>query len=68
VTDRPASSADLPAFARGSRCASCLHVALVRTARGATFLRCARAAGDARYPKYPAQPVLRCDGHAEAAR
>ncbi len=36
----------------------------VRTAAGARYLLCGRSAADPRYPKYPPQPLLRCDGFA----
>ena len=34
-------------------CATCHHALRVTTARGSTFYRCALAAEDARFPKYP---------------
>jgi len=36
---------------------------LVTSGKGTTFLLCRRAADDARYAKYPPQPVVRCAGH-----
>ena len=44
-------------------CASCAHARRVTSARGSTFILCARSQTDARYPKYPPLPVLRCAGH-----
>jgi hypothetical protein len=37
-------------------------VKLVRSDRDTVFYLCRRAATDARYPKYPPQPVLECAG------
>lgn len=50
----------------GGLCPVCVHVQRVESARGSLFLRCKLAASDPRFPKYPAQPVLRCPGHAPA--
>jgi len=47
----------------GGLCPSCLHLKLVTSGKGTTFLLCRRAADDARYAKYPPQPVVRCAGH-----
>jgi hypothetical protein len=33
----------------------------VKTAKGSRFLMCQHSQVDARYPKYPSQPTLRCD-------
>jgi hypothetical protein len=44
-------------------CGSCRHAVLRPTRRGTFYLRCALAATDARYPKYPRLPVIRCDGY-----
>ena len=48
---------------RAGLCASCAHASRVTSARGSTFILCARSQTDARYPKYPPLPVLRCAGH-----
>lgn len=37
---------------------------VVRSARGSAFVLCERSRRDARYARYPALPVLRCEGHA----
>lgn len=42
-------------------CASCRHAEILRSKRSA-FLRCARAAADARFARYPPLPVLSCPG------
>jgi len=39
---------------------------VVRTERGSAFYRCARAAEDPRFPKYPRLPVIRCAGYEPA--
>ena len=47
-------------------CGRCRHRRLVRNRRGSTFHMCERSSTDARYPKYPPLPVLRCEGYEEA--
>ena len=44
-------------------CATCRHAVLRPTRRGTTYLRCGRAASDARFPKYPRLPVRTCAGY-----
>lgn len=44
-------------------CANCRHAQRIFNRRGSVFLLCGRAAGDARYLRYPPLPVLRCPGH-----
>jgi hypothetical protein len=44
-------------------CASCVHARQVSSARGSTFWLCRKSESDARFPKYPRLPVLRCEGH-----
>ena len=48
--------------ARIGLCATCAHARIVPTPR-ATYWRCALAATDPRFAKYPRLPVLECDGH-----
>jgi hypothetical protein len=43
-------------------CARCRHARIVETPRGSTFYLCRRAEIDARFPKYPRLPVIRCAG------
>jgi hypothetical protein len=43
-------------------CATCRNMREVRTARS-RFLLCELSVTDAAYPKYPPQPVVRCDGY-----
>ena len=47
-------------------CPECAHVHIVKSAKGSVFLRCKRSKLDSRWPKYPPQPVGRCEGY-EAA-
>ncbi len=48
---------------RAGLCALCVHARRVTSARGSTFVLCARSQNDAHYPKYPPLPVIRCVGH-----
>jgi hypothetical protein len=43
-------------------CGTCRHSRRVETARGSVFRLCERSVTDARFPRYPALPVLRCPG------
>lgn len=45
-----------------SLCETCENVRAVSTARS-RFLLCQLSATNAAYPKYPPQPVVRCDGY-----
>lgn len=45
-----------------SLCESCEHVRVIRTARS-TFLLCQLSGTNPAFPKYPPQPVVRCDGY-----
>jgi hypothetical protein len=45
-----------------SLCEMCKNVREVRTARS-RFLLCELSVTNAAYPKYPPQPVVRCDGY-----
>ncbi len=46
-----------------SLCESCAWVREVVTPKGSRFLLCQLSKSDPAYPKYPSQPVLRCDGY-----
>jgi hypothetical protein len=46
-------------------CGTCRWVRIVTNRRASTFFRCARAETDARFPRYPPLPVLRCVGYEE---
>ena len=45
-------------------CARCCWLRVV-SGRGASFVLCRLSEKDARFPRYPALPVVRCDGFAE---
>jgi hypothetical protein len=45
-----------------SLCETCSHMREIHTARS-RFLLCELSATDAVYPKYPPQPIVRCDGY-----
>jgi hypothetical protein len=44
-------------------CGNCLHGRTTGNRRGSTFFLCRLAESDARFPRYPALPVIRCPGH-----
>lgn len=48
----------------GGLCPGCRFVTVVRSDKGSTFYLCRLAKTDARFRKYPPQPVLACAGHA----
>lgn len=54
----PGPGFDLP---RAGLCATCRHAEILRSKRS-SFLRCALADRDARFPRYPGLPVLSCSG------
>jgi len=43
-------------------CAACAHARPIVSGRGSTFWLCGLSATDARFPKYPRLPVVRCAG------
>jgi hypothetical protein len=47
-------------------CGDCVHARVLASARS-VFLRCGLAETDARFPRYPPLPVLRCAGYRPAA-
>jgi propionyl-CoA synthetase len=59
-------TAEDPAWAKlGGRpglCADCRHARINETRRGTAYLRCLRAAWDARLVRYPRLPVTECAG------
>lgn len=64
---RPPDAAERQALARdlgagAGRCANCHHLRLLRSGRS-VFVRCWLAESDRAYPRYPALPVLACDGY-----
>ena len=48
-----------------SLCPRCAHVRALLSDRGSVFLQCRLAASDARFPRYPPQPVVACSGLSE---
>jgi hypothetical protein len=46
-----------------SLCETCLQLREVNTPKGSRFLLCQLSVIDARYPKYPPQPIVRCPGY-----
>jgi hypothetical protein len=45
-----------------SLCETCASMREVITPRGSRFLLCQLSRTDPAFPKYPPQPVVRCDG------
>jgi hypothetical protein len=43
-------------------CPRCRHVKIVTSGKGSVFFLCLLSAADPRFPKYPPQPVVSCDG------
>jgi hypothetical protein len=48
-----------------SLCKTCAHLREIVSAKGSRFLLCQLSQTDRRFPKYPPQPVVRCDGYRE---
>lgn len=46
-----------------SLCESCGKVREIVSPKGSRFLLCKLSASDTRYPKYPPQPLIHCDGY-----
>lgn len=46
-----------------SLCETCALKREIITPKGSRFLLCQLSQTDRTYPKYPAQPVVRCDGY-----
>ena len=47
---------------RGGLCPRCANVQVITSAKGSTFLLCRLSATDSRFPRYPPQPVVACEG------
>lgn len=45
-------------------CSQCAHSRRIDSAKGSRFWLCTLSEHDARFPRYPRLPVLRCDGFA----
>ena len=48
-----------------SLCETCAWMREVVTPKGSRFLLCQLSQQNSAYPKYPPQPVARCDGYQE---
>ena len=48
-------------------CPACANVKVIRSSKGSTFYLCQLSAADARFPKYPPQPVVACGGYLPSA-
>jgi hypothetical protein len=46
-------------------CADCVNVKIMRSDRNSVFYLCQLSFTDSRFPKYPALPVLSCDGYVQ---
>ena len=56
-----------PSFAvRPGLCESCRWIRVV-TSRNSMFVLCRLSETDARFPRYPALPVLQCQGYSKSA-
>ncbi|HSJ31160.1 MAG TPA: hypothetical protein VK933_06985 [Longimicrobiales bacterium] len=44
-------------------CATCRHARIIESRRGSRFWLCSRSRVDARFPRYPPLPVVRCAGY-----
>jgi propionyl-CoA synthetase len=62
MAPEPPGGAWLKLGADPGLCAGCRHAKLNETRRGTAYLRCTRAAWDARLPRYPRLPVTQCVG------
>ena len=45
-----------------SLCETCVSMREVITPKGSRFLLCQLSQTDSAFPKYPPQPIVRCDG------
>lgn len=57
---------DRPEGSGPGLCPGCRWSRTVESSRGASFVRCERAAVDPTYPKYPRLPRLECAGYEPA--
>jgi hypothetical protein len=48
-------------------CSTCIHVRLIESAKGSTFILCTLSNTDSRFSKYPRLPVLSCGGYSVRA-
>ena len=62
VGSNPTLSASTSGIEAAGLCAACRHSRLITTTRGSEFRLCERSATEPAYPRYPALPVVRCQG------
>jgi len=48
-----------------SLCETCQHMREIISPKGSRFLLCGLSKSDARFPKYPPQPLTHCAGYCE---
>lgn len=48
-----------------SLCETCEHLRAVVSGTGSRFQLCRLSQTDPRFPKYPLQPVIRCEGYGQ---
>ena len=46
-----------------SLCETCRHMREIVSGKGSRFLLCQLAQDDGRFPKYPPQPIIKCEGY-----
>jgi hypothetical protein len=51
----------------GGLCRTCAFARVIESTRGSRFTLCRCSEMDARFPRYPALPVLECAGYEKAA-
>ena len=63
----PVGFQDAGTTARVGLCASCVHANRITSSKMSIFYLCRLSETDPRFPKYPALPVLECDGYQRIA-
>jgi len=48
-----------------SLCETCRHMREIVSGKGSRFLLCQMTQDDARFHKYPPQPIIKCEGYKE---
>lgn len=59
---------DIAHSARRGLCNDCHYGRIVASAKGSRFVLCERSLIESHYEKYPAMPVLECNGYLPADR
>ncbi|HEX5474390.1 MAG TPA: hypothetical protein VFX12_07000 [Vicinamibacterales bacterium] len=67
MNDPPRAPQPPPGEPPPGLCATCAFTRIVESDRGSMFRFCERSRTDARFPRYPALPVLACAGWTRAA-